>query len=201
MAVKTYRKTALVTAEQFLPAIGQIPKGVYSDGNGDPRKRLDCSWVLDTKEGRHTLRGGDYICTGPAGEQWNVAQEIFESTYEEISSAITPGTKDYRERIAVTQWQPIDTAPKDGTEFLGWFPCLKLDEDGDLTNEPVDEEPFGGRAIVSWEGGCWSEPDWLSASGDWFGDDFEYAPDPTLWQPLPAPPSITPDMGKEDGNV
>lgn len=87
MAVKTYRKTALVTAEQFLPAIGQIPKGVYSDGHGDPRERPDCCWVLDTKEGRHTLRGGDYICTGPAGEQWNVAKEIFEATYEEVETA------------------------------------------------------------------------------------------------------------------
>ena len=86
MAVKTYRKTALVTAEQFLPAIGQIPKGVYSDGHGDPRKRPDCNWVLDTKEGRHEVRGGDYICTGPAGEQWNVAQEIFEATYEEVEN-------------------------------------------------------------------------------------------------------------------
>lgn len=84
MAVKTYRKIALVTADQFLPAIGHIPKGVYSDGHGDPRKRPDCHWVLDTKEGRHDVRGGDYICTGPAGEQWNVAQEIFEATYEEV---------------------------------------------------------------------------------------------------------------------
>lgn len=90
MAVKTYRKIALVTAEQFLPAIGQVPKGVYSDGNGDPRKRHDCTWVLDTKEGKHFVRGGDYICTGPAGEQWNVAAEIFEATYEEVASLTTP---------------------------------------------------------------------------------------------------------------
>lgn len=86
MAVKTYRKTALVTAEQFLPAIGQIPKGVFSNGNGDPRKRYDCEWVLNTKEGQHFVRGGDYICTGPAGEQWNVAREIFEATYEEVET-------------------------------------------------------------------------------------------------------------------
>ncbi|WP_019567350.1 hypothetical protein [Agrobacterium sp. 10MFCol1.1] len=85
MALKAYRKTALVMAEQFLPATGQIPKGVYSDGHGDPRKRPDCSWVLDTKEGRHFVRDGDYICTGPAGEQWNVAAEIFEATYEEAA--------------------------------------------------------------------------------------------------------------------
>lgn len=90
MAVKTYRKTALVIAEQFQPAIGQIPKGVYSTALGDPRKRPDAEWVLDTKEARHTLRGGDYICTGPAGEKWNVAQEIFEATYEEVAALTTP---------------------------------------------------------------------------------------------------------------
>ena len=87
MAVKTYRKTALVTAEQFLPAVGQIPKGVYASDFGDPKSHPLSEWVLDTKEARHTLRGGDYICTGLAGEQWNVAQEIFEATYEEMMSA------------------------------------------------------------------------------------------------------------------
>lgn len=77
-----YRKTALVKAEQFLPAEGKIPSGVISDGHGDPRKDPRYSFVLHTKEGVHTLRNGDYICTGPAGEQWNVERSIFESTYE-----------------------------------------------------------------------------------------------------------------------
>lgn len=77
-----YRKTALVEAEQFLPGEGKIPVGVVSDGFGDPRKDARYSFVLDTLEGRHTLRDGDYICTGPAGERWNVAREIFEATYE-----------------------------------------------------------------------------------------------------------------------
>lgn len=86
MAVKTYRKTALVTAEQFLPAIGQIPAGVYSTALGHPSKRPDAEWVLDTKEARHTLRVGDYICTGSKGERWNVEREIFEETYEEVST-------------------------------------------------------------------------------------------------------------------
>lgn len=84
MAVKTYRKTALVTAEQFLPAIGQLPKGVFSTALGNPARRPDAEWALNTKEARHILRVGDYVCTGPAGEQWNVAKEIFESTYEEV---------------------------------------------------------------------------------------------------------------------
>jgi len=76
-----YRKTALVEAEQFLPGENKIPKGVYSSGHGDPRSTAYI-WLLNTLEGTHTPRAGDYICTGPAGEQWNVEREIFEATYE-----------------------------------------------------------------------------------------------------------------------
>lgn len=84
MTAHRYRKTALVTAEQFLPAEGQIPAGVRSDGMGDPRTNSNFSFVMDTLEGVHTLRDGDYVCTGPAGEKWNVSKEIFEATYERV---------------------------------------------------------------------------------------------------------------------
>ena len=77
-----YRKTALVEAEQFLPIQGKIPSGVYSSERADPRKNPLADWMLKTLEGDHILRNGDYICTGPAGEKWNVAREIFEATYE-----------------------------------------------------------------------------------------------------------------------
>lgn len=81
-----YRKTALVEAEQFLPAEGKIPAGVISDGNGDPRVSPDkFAFVLDTKEGRHTMRDGDYVCTGVEGERWNVSRDIFEATYELVN--------------------------------------------------------------------------------------------------------------------
>lgn len=76
-----YRKTALVSAEQFLPSEGKIPDGVFSDGLSDPRSS-PAEWCLQTLEGRHTLRNGDYICTGPNGEKWNVEQSIFEATYK-----------------------------------------------------------------------------------------------------------------------
>lgn len=76
-----YRKTALVSAEQFLPKEGKIPNGVISDQNSDPRTS-DAQWCLETLEGTHTLRDGDYICTGPGGEKWNVERCIFEVTYE-----------------------------------------------------------------------------------------------------------------------
>lgn len=76
-----YRKIALVEAEQFLPGEDKIPSGVYSSGPADPRKSAE-QWMIKTLEGEHVLRDGDYICTGPAGEKWNVAREIFEATYE-----------------------------------------------------------------------------------------------------------------------
>lgn len=70
-----YRKTALVDAEQFLPNKGKIPYGAFKPSGAQ-------HWGLNTLEGIHELRDGDYICTGPDGEQWNVKREIFEATYE-----------------------------------------------------------------------------------------------------------------------
>lgn len=63
------------------------------------------------------------------------------------------------------QWQPIETAPKDGTEILAW--------DGQ------------GQATISWSNGCWS----LVYAG-WRAEDGEF--DGAInWQPLPAPPEVS----------
>jgi hypothetical protein len=83
----------------------------------------------------------------------------------------------------------METAPRDGTKILVWWPIVKLDEDGDLTGEVV-----GGDIVPTrWEpgfgrGGSWSEPDYMNAIGDWFGDDESYAEEPSHWQPCPEPP-------------
>lgn len=68
------------------------------------------------------------------------------------------------------EWQPIETAPKDGRSVLLWMPG------GDGTD---DER----RCDI----GCWGVPDWshyemwLMNMGDgWFA--------PTHWMPLPPPP-------------
>ncbi|WP_458760511.1 hypothetical protein ACSVBT_06885 [Afipia sp. TerB] len=74
-----------------------------------------------------------------------------------------------------------DAKKKPGKDFLAWYPKLKLDDGGDLTDEVVG----GAWGITSWCGGSWNEPEFLSASGDWFGDDFEFAPEPTHWLPMP----------------
>jgi len=72
------------------------------------------------------------------------------------------------------QWKPIETAPKDGTWFMGWYAGLD------------DPEPF-----------CWVSDDdeyapyvgWAEASRTWGGtlyDGYNEAPfPPTHWAPLP----------------
>lgn len=68
-----------------------------------------------------------------------------------------------------------------GEAFLAWYPTLAFDDQGDTTNEVVG----GAWGITSWCGGSWNEPEFLSASGSFFDDDFEYAAEPTHWMPLP----------------
>lgn len=66
-----------------------------------------------------------------------------------------------------TAWQPIETAPRDGTLIIGWEP-------GDVPRV------------------CW--PYWRTdQEGLWrYSDAFHgsYAITPTHWMPLPDPPSI-----------
>ena len=59
-------------------------------------------------------------------------------------------------------WQPIETAPKDGTPIL-------------LTAEPDDD---GQASIII---GCWYKNGWYA----WTREKHEW---PTLWMPLPAAP-------------
>lgn len=71
------------------------------------------------------------------------------------------------------EWQPIETAPKDGTYIL-------LLGDSGYTTTPY-------RVAV----GCWVEgyrDFWITHSNDAFTDDGE---PPTHWMPLPALPLTT----------
>jgi NTP pyrophosphatase (non-canonical NTP hydrolase) len=75
---------------------------------------------------------------------------------------------------------PISAAPRD-RPILAWWPLVKLDDYGDLTDEVV-----GGQWVVTdWNGGSWLEPESLNAMGQYFGDDEEYAEAPTHWRYLP----------------
>ena len=96
-------------------------------------------------------------------------------------------------------WQPIETAPRDGTPIVGY-----CNHEADPYWIGDGLTLYGGHAeglshavdgpnVVVW-GGAWDDstheyqggsmPDW------WFvyGSDFEVAANPTHWMPLPKPP-------------
>jgi len=68
------------------------------------------------------------------------------------------------------EWQPIETAPKDGTEVLLWF--------ADFCGAPL---------VVSGH--------WVCEEGRELEASFEHScgsGDADMWQPLPAPPKLEP---------
>ena len=66
--------------------------------------------------------------------------------------------------VAVEQWHPIETAPRDGSKFLVW--CPKSELSMMQANGPVNSETWSLTG-----------PSWI-------------APEPTHWMPLPAPPAV-----------
>jgi hypothetical protein len=66
----------------------------------------------------------------------------------------------------MSEWQPMVTAPKDGTQVLGWCPEYYRGKGGMLT---VLYMHFSDR------------PGWYS--------DGAIQHEPTQWQPLPSPPA------------
>lgn len=68
------------------------------------------------------------------------------------------------------EWQPIETAPKDGTWVLVWGPPAE------------DSDDDGPAAVVRWNGYFWEM--------DATDDRGEFSPPfcETHWMPLPEPP-------------
>jgi hypothetical protein len=63
----------------------------------------------------------------------------------------------------MSEWQPIETAPKDGSDILAWW---------------------NGHAVISWNARqqSWESDDGMVAAKT----------HPTHWMPLPEPPGYTP---------
>jgi len=80
--MKFRKKPVVIEAEQFLPKQGQIPSGIISDGNGDPRTDSRFSFIIPTLEGNHFVTDGDWIITGVKGEKYACKPDIFALTYE-----------------------------------------------------------------------------------------------------------------------
>lgn len=69
----------------------------------------------------------------------------------------------------VAEWQPIETAPKDATLLLLWWPSRRE-----------------SSALIGYYGRGWLEGsalEWRSMAG------LEWHKDPTHWMPLPPPPA------------
>ena len=72
------------------------------------------------------------------------------------------------------KWQPIETAPKDGTEILLLIPL-------DWQSSTIIEPRIGkGRYVAT---GWFTCEGWLNRLGQWVNEET-----PTHWMPLPEPP-------------
>lgn len=109
----------------------------------------------------------------------------------DASPAYTPSDLLYARAAiaAIYEWQPIETAPKDGTVIL-----LCGGEDDPLNTDAHPNEALHTRPVTGWWGRVveWDEADtiWRYCSYD-SGIYGEYK-NPTHWMPLPPPPKATP---------
>lgn len=85
----------------------------------------------------------------------------------------------------MSEWQPIESAPKDGTLILAWG-CWA----GEI-NGPDDDPEL---AIVCWDGQRGDYPgfDWMVTGTDAHAAWLK----PTHWQPLPDAPTLNPTSSK-----
>ncbi|MCU7840848.1 MAG: DUF551 domain-containing protein [Candidatus Thiodiazotropha sp. (ex Troendleina suluensis)] len=97
--------------------------------------------------------------------------------------------KNHDHQTPVAKWQPIDTAPKNGTEILAW-----RDDAGVMLVRYISPIEFLTESELEREikHGL-SEDD--AETDDWFFADFvsggrlEGSEEPTHWMPLPEPPT------------
>lgn len=86
---------------------------------------------------------------------------------------------DHRALIEKDGWQPIETAPKDGT----WFLIIR-DSDGEESVEVGRYDPYYRDEYIEVEGGLYRKE--KQVGYEWSGfNNFHRA---THWMPLPKPP-------------
>lgn len=98
------------------------------------------------------------------------------------------------ELAALREWQPIETAPKDGTEILGW-----RRDCGILLI--LWTAPAYFMTTIEMEAAATDDDAWMDVE-DWFcadivaGSRLDGSEAPTHWRPLPAPPALLPADGE-----
>lgn len=81
------------------------------------------------------------------------------------------------------EWQPIETAPKDGTEVIVVHYANYSDGISPMIEGPFTGSFRNGRWESSWDG-C-EVVEYM----DWGGVDYKSIMTPTHWMPLPTPPT------------
>jgi hypothetical protein len=181
-------------------AFAAVAYSAFQDmGNGKYFVRLafpaeDFLGPFDTLEAAKSAAQADYStrimsAIEPAGVK-TVKQQDIEDLHklaEMVGATFKPhepagvGVETPPPSTHVAGCQDISTAPAN-TDVLVWWPTVKLDDDGDPTEEVV-----GGCWLISEkQGGYWIEPECMNAIGDHMGDDHTYADKPSHWMPLPA---------------
>lgn len=83
-----------------------------------------------------------------------------------------------RELVGREKWQPIETAPKDGTRLMLWMQPVN-----DARFQPTDGPHAVFGTWVVWSAAMQREG--MKDGWSWYGSAMHC---PTHWRPLPAPP-------------
>jgi len=119
------------------------------------------------------------IWAGPNGEYWSTENIGNGADAEYVRNDRIEALEAENKRLREAQeWQPIETAPKDGTEIL-----LIVEVRGSPTHptKPMQHIRWEYEIGVGLESGVYVE----NPEAGWIGDDYNY------WMPLPEAPKET----------
>lgn len=125
--------------------------------------------VVETRSEEFVRLVGEYRepdTDGTRGEAWNLIADFAVENAEFIRDALCA-------YVAEPQWQPIESAPTDGTNILAIV----------AGNHPMSGQPFIPE-VVKWTEDGWWNCMWGCASDNRGGYE------PTHWMPLPPAPSL-----------
>lgn len=100
-------------------------------------------------------------------------------TYRELTKLLAQAREEQRKE-AMMQWQPIETAPKDGTKIIGW------NAEFGARQTKMNFYGLGSIGYAEWERGEGTKEsgwDWTEPKNNW-----GFSWNPTHWMPLPAAP-------------